>query len=105
MSTVERDRTYYPSIEEALSAWGRFSSFPHRKPRAVAAVREIVAGTGTRSPGFYITGAGRYVGVLGDDAKRIARIEQAAIWSAYRANGCHDRISAPDRNLPYEFIL
>jgi hypothetical protein len=97
--------TYYATIGEAFSAWGGFNGQSHRRSRAEAAVLNVVVLSATRHPRYYVTGAGRYVGVEGDDGHRIMRVERAAIWASCCPDGFRRRTSLPDRNLPYELKL
>jgi hypothetical protein len=65
-------RTHCSSIEEALRAWGTFSSHPDRFSRAVVAIADVIAMDGSTQPTFYVTAGGHYVGVLADGGDTLA---------------------------------
>lgn len=103
-------RTVFTSLEHALVECEGFTGHPDSLLRAVVAVEAVIRLDNTQCPIFYLTFGRNFVGVLGDDGQRIARVNGLKVRARHCAEGFSQRIpvpgkSLPDDNLPFGLTL
>lgn len=98
-------RSHHGSLDDALREWGAFEHHPDRRATTAAVVAKVIAADGSKTPSFYVTGAGSYVGVIGDDGHRLVRIQGRQIWSRCHIEGMSPRVTPPDQDLPFRWDL